>query len=224
MPRSLRLIALLLPLGLAVCLSCTPWRPAGKSPLAPARMSPDAMVLDVMLPDVDGLEVCRQLRATSSTPILFLSARSDEVDRIVEHFASAVDSDGVDSDRCSGGFRDVGPLDEGRCAGGGGRVFIGLDDGDGQGDACDLPPIDQDLFNGGVVYELDPMLFGDCRQRLDHAGHATHWKPDTAGQFGVLFPLDGLRFLEVNGIREPGTEGIGVSRAIALRLILGIQF
>ena len=45
-----------------------------------------------------------------------------------------------------------------------------------------------------------------------------------AGQFGVLFPLDGLRFLEVNGIREPGTEGIGVSRAIALRLILGIQF
>lgn len=40
-------IAWFLPLGLAVCLSCTPLRPKGKSPLSPARMSPDAMVLDV---------------------------------------------------------------------------------------------------------------------------------------------------------------------------------
>ena len=47
MSRSPRLIAWLLPLGLAVCLSCTPLRPKGKSPLSPARMSPDAMVLDV---------------------------------------------------------------------------------------------------------------------------------------------------------------------------------
>lgn len=43
----------------------------------------DLIVLDVMLPELDGLEVCRRLRAASRTPILFLSARADEVDRIV---------------------------------------------------------------------------------------------------------------------------------------------
>ncbi|MDC0676988.1 response regulator [Sorangium atrum] len=43
----------------------------------------DLVVLDVMLPELDGLEVCRRLRAGSRTPILFLSARADEVDRIV---------------------------------------------------------------------------------------------------------------------------------------------
>lgn len=47
MSRSPRWIKLFVPLGLAVCVSCTPWRPEGKSPLKPARMSPDAMVLDV---------------------------------------------------------------------------------------------------------------------------------------------------------------------------------
>ena len=45
-----------------------------------------------------------------------------------------------------------------------------------------------------------------------------------AAQFGVLFPLNGLKFLEVNGIGEPGTEGLEIRRALALRLILGIQF
>ncbi|AUX44295.1 transcriptional regulator [Sorangium cellulosum] len=43
----------------------------------------DLVVLDVMLPEIDGLEVCRRIRAASRTPILFLSARADEVDRIV---------------------------------------------------------------------------------------------------------------------------------------------
>jgi two-component system OmpR family response regulator len=43
----------------------------------------DLIVLDVMLPDIDGLEICRTVRKTSKVPILFLSARSDEVDRIV---------------------------------------------------------------------------------------------------------------------------------------------
>ena len=43
----------------------------------------DLVVLDVMLPDVDGLEICRTLRKSSKVPILFLSARGDEVDRIV---------------------------------------------------------------------------------------------------------------------------------------------
>ncbi len=44
---------------------------------------PDAVVLDVMLPGKDGLDVCRQIRARGATPIVFLSARNDEVDRIV---------------------------------------------------------------------------------------------------------------------------------------------
>ncbi len=44
---------------------------------------PDLVVLDITLPGVDGLELCRRIRARSTTPVLFLSARSDEVDRIV---------------------------------------------------------------------------------------------------------------------------------------------
>src|SRR5260221_2507198 len=43
----------------------------------------DAVVLDLMLPDMDGLDVCRQLRATSDTPVLMLTARGDAIDRIV---------------------------------------------------------------------------------------------------------------------------------------------
>ena len=43
----------------------------------------DAVLLDVMLPDGDGLALCRQLRAESSVPIVMLTARGDETDRIV---------------------------------------------------------------------------------------------------------------------------------------------
>lgn len=48
-----------------------------------AREAPDLIVLDIGLPELDGFEVCRRLRARSQTPILFLTARADEVDRIV---------------------------------------------------------------------------------------------------------------------------------------------
>jgi len=43
----------------------------------------DALVLDLMLPDMDGLEVCRQLRAKSDMPVLMLTARGDTMDRVV---------------------------------------------------------------------------------------------------------------------------------------------
>jgi DNA-binding response OmpR family regulator len=43
----------------------------------------DLVVLDVMLPRLDGLEVCRRLRATSSVPILMLTARDDELDKVL---------------------------------------------------------------------------------------------------------------------------------------------
>lgn len=43
----------------------------------------DAVVLDLMLPDMDGLEVCRRLRAESDVPVLMLTARGDATDRIV---------------------------------------------------------------------------------------------------------------------------------------------
>jgi DNA-binding response OmpR family regulator len=47
------------------------------------RESFDALILDVMLPDLDGFEVCRRVRAASDLPILMLTARGDEMDRIV---------------------------------------------------------------------------------------------------------------------------------------------
>ena len=43
----------------------------------------DLVVLDLMLPKVDGLEVCRRLRAASSVPIIMLTARDDELDKVV---------------------------------------------------------------------------------------------------------------------------------------------
>jgi DNA-binding response OmpR family regulator len=44
---------------------------------------PALVVLDIMLPEVDGFEVCRQTRATSDVPIIMLTARDDDIDKIV---------------------------------------------------------------------------------------------------------------------------------------------
>jgi two-component system, OmpR family, phosphate regulon response regulator OmpR len=43
----------------------------------------DAVILDLMLPDADGLEICRMIRARSDSPILMLTARGDPMDRVV---------------------------------------------------------------------------------------------------------------------------------------------
>ena len=45
--------------------------------------APDLVILDIMLPAVDGLEVCRQIRNESQVPIIVLTARGDETDRVV---------------------------------------------------------------------------------------------------------------------------------------------
>ncbi|MEJ5202257.1 MAG: response regulator transcription factor [Anaerolineales bacterium] len=56
----------------------------GTTALQIARQShPDLIVLDIMLPGMDGFEVCRLLRQEMSTPILMLTAKDDEIDRVV---------------------------------------------------------------------------------------------------------------------------------------------
>jgi two-component system OmpR family response regulator len=56
----------------------------GRETLETAQsLRPDLIVLDIGMPEMDGLAVCRALRKTSDMPILFLTARADEIDRVV---------------------------------------------------------------------------------------------------------------------------------------------
>lgn len=48
-----------------------------------ARKQPDVVLLDIMLPGIDGMEVLRRLRAESNVPVLMLSAKGDEIDRVL---------------------------------------------------------------------------------------------------------------------------------------------
>ncbi len=50
---------------------------------AARRIKPNLILLDIMLPGMDGFEVCRILRNEMSTPVLMLTARDDEIDRVV---------------------------------------------------------------------------------------------------------------------------------------------
>ncbi|MCB2297433.1 response regulator transcription factor [Clostridium tagluense] len=48
-----------------------------------SRLDPDIILLDIMMPDRDGYDVCKEIRKTSRTPILFMSAKTEELDRIL---------------------------------------------------------------------------------------------------------------------------------------------
>jgi two-component system, OmpR family, alkaline phosphatase synthesis response regulator PhoP len=50
---------------------------------AAARMRPDLIILDLMLPKMDGREVCRRIRETANTPIIMLTARDEETDKLL---------------------------------------------------------------------------------------------------------------------------------------------
>jgi DNA-binding response OmpR family regulator len=47
------------------------------------RLKPDLLVLDIMMPGIDGLELCKEIRKQSEIPIVFVSARDEELDRIL---------------------------------------------------------------------------------------------------------------------------------------------
>src|SRR5574338_1026816 len=49
----------------------------------PRSLKPDLIVLDIMMPEMEGLTVCKELRKTSNVPVIILTARGDDVDRIV---------------------------------------------------------------------------------------------------------------------------------------------
>ncbi len=60
------------------------WVATGEAALARLREAPAALViLDVGLPDLNGFEVFKRIRATSEVPVVFLTARADEIDRVV---------------------------------------------------------------------------------------------------------------------------------------------
>lgn len=47
------------------------------------RLNPDLLIIDIMMPDIDGLELCKNIRKNSDIPIIFISAKNEELDRIL---------------------------------------------------------------------------------------------------------------------------------------------
>lgn len=58
-------------------------RDNGRSALAALSEQPDLVVLDILMPELDGIEVCRRIREKSAVPVLFLSSKDDELDKVI---------------------------------------------------------------------------------------------------------------------------------------------
>src|SRR3569833_3440199 len=87
------------------------------------RGAVDLVVLDIGMPEMDGLEVCRQIRKTSDVPILFLSARDEEIDRVLKLEIGG--DDYVTKPFCARGGGARGGGGRGRGRGGGGAAAAG---------------------------------------------------------------------------------------------------
>jgi len=58
--------------------------PTGAGAVAAAdQFAPDLIILDIMLPEVDGFEICKEIRKRSNTPVMMLTAKVEEVDRLI---------------------------------------------------------------------------------------------------------------------------------------------
>ena len=56
----------------------------GRTAIRMAQQSkPDLILLDLMIPEIDGLDVCRELRKSSNVPVIMITARGEEIDRVL---------------------------------------------------------------------------------------------------------------------------------------------
>ena len=74
---------------------------AGNAILEATSHNPDIMLLDLGLPDMDGVEVIRKIRSWSNMPIIVISARSDDTDKIEALDAGAVFTQSMNHNFCS---------------------------------------------------------------------------------------------------------------------------
>lgn len=127
----------------------------------------DLVVLDVMLPELDGLEVCRRIRQKHRVPILFLSARGEEIDRIVgleiggDDYLSKPFSPRELVARVRAVFRRV------------------------EGPPTSAPPRPSVLVHGAVEIDTE-------RHEVRHAGHLVSLTPTEFGVLGALLERPGV--------------------------------
>ena len=75
--------------------------------LAFEKEKPNLAILDIMMPKKDGFEVCRNIRAKSNIPILMLSAKKEDTDKIIEQHLEAAEAEDLMSEKYSDMFRDI---------------------------------------------------------------------------------------------------------------------
>jgi len=141
--------------------------PDGDTALALATESPfDLIVLDIMLPGTDGYEVCRRLRTTSETPVLFLSARDTELDKVV-----GLELGGDDYLAKPFGVRELVARVKALLRRTGGRVTDGAEDtGPLEAAGISLDESAHLAFHGETQIDLTPREFELLACLMRHAG------------------------------------------------------